>query len=268
MEALFALIFGLLIGSFLNVCIYRWPRDLSVVRPRSHCPVCETPIAAWDNIPLVSYLLLRGRCRKCRTRISPRYPIVELTTAAFFFYFVHTLGLTAMAVKMCCLSAMLVALIFTDLEERILPDEFTIGGTVLGVIFSLFVHVPDITGAAILWLIGIEPNARWTSLIESLIGAILPSLFLWGGGWLYYKIRHREGLGFGDVKLIAMVGSFLGLRGALVTLVIGSFTGAVLGYGYIKFTGKDPNTYELPFGTFLGASALLAAVFSGSWLIS
>src|SRR5215475_14872761 len=221
MEALFALLFGLLIGSFLNVCIYRWPRDLSVVRPRSRCPVCDTPIAAWDNIPLVSYLLLRGRCRKCRARISPRYPIVELATAAFFFYFVRSLGATATAVKMCAFSAMLIALIFTDLEERILPDEFTIGGIVLGIVFAGFVQVPDITGAALLWMVGIEPNAHWTSLLEAVIGAILPALFLWGGGWLYYKVRHREGLGFGDVKLVAMVGSFLGLRGALVTLIVG-----------------------------------------------
>jgi leader peptidase (prepilin peptidase)/N-methyltransferase len=268
MEALFALLIGLLIGSFLNVCIHRWPRDLSVVRPRSRCPVCETPIAAWDNIPLLSYLLLRGRCRKCQARISPRYPIVELATAAFFFYFVHSLGVTATAIKMCCFSAMLIALIFTDLEERILPDEFTIGGVVLGFVFAAFVPVPDITGAALFWLMGIEPSGRWTSLIESLVGATLPAVFLWGGGWLYYKIRHREGLGFGDVKLIAMVGSFLGLRGALITLIVGSIAGSILGYGYIKVTRKDPSTYELPFGTFLGAAALLAAILSGSWVLS
>jgi leader peptidase (prepilin peptidase)/N-methyltransferase len=266
-EALFALLIGLLIGSFLNVCIHRWPRDLSVVRPRSRCPVCEAPVAAWDNIPLLSYLLLRGRCRKCRTRIPLRYPIVELATAAFFFYFVHRLGVTAMGVKMCCFSAMLIALIFTDLEERILPDEFTIGGAVLGLGFAALVQVPDITGAAILWLMGIEPRGRWTSLTESLVGAILPAVFLWGGGWLYQRIRHREGLGLGDVKLIAMVGSFLGLRGALVTLIAGSVAGSVLGYGYIKLTRKDPNTYELPFGTFLGTAALLAAILSGSWVI-
>jgi leader peptidase (prepilin peptidase)/N-methyltransferase len=127
MEALLALLFGLLIGSFLNVCIYRWPRDLSVVRPRSHCPACEKPIAAWDNIPLVSYVMLAGKCRQCGARISPRYPFVEFATGALFFYFVTAFGPTALAAKLCCLSAMLLALIVTDFEERILPDEFTIG---------------------------------------------------------------------------------------------------------------------------------------------
>jgi len=264
-ESLLALLLGLLIGSFLNVCIYRWPRDLSVVRPRSHCTACEAPIAAFDNIPLVSYLLLRGRCRKCGARIPARYPAVELATGLLFFYFVWTFGVTAMAAKLCCLSAMLVALVFTDLEARILPDEFTVGGTVLGLIFALFVQVPDITAAAVLWLVGLEVTGRWASLAESVVGATLPALFLWGGGWLYHKIRHREGLGFGDVKLVMMVGSFLGMRGALITLIFGSVAGSILGYSYIKATKQDPNTYELPFGTFLGAAALLAAIVSRSW---
>jgi leader peptidase (prepilin peptidase)/N-methyltransferase len=262
MEALLALLFGLLIGSFLNVCIYRWPRDLSVIRPRSHCPKCEAKIAAWDNIPLVSYILLAGKCRNCGVRISPRYPFVEFATGALFFYFVATLGPTLLAAKMCCFSAMLLALIFTDLEERILPDEFTLGGTVLGLIFALFVpfRLEMMTAPVFFWPFGIELNSRWASFAESAFGAFIPSLFLWGGGWLYYKIRKREGLGFGDVKLIAMVGSFLGLQGALQTLILGSVVGSILGFGYIKVTKQDPSTYELPFGTFLGAAALLLAI--------
>jgi leader peptidase (prepilin peptidase)/N-methyltransferase len=262
MEALVALIFGLLIGSFLNVCIYRWPRDLSVVRPRSYCPACEKQIAAWDNIPLVSYIMLAGKCRNCAARISPRYPFVEFATGALFFYFVATLGPTLVAAKMCCLGAMLLALTFTDLEERILPDEFTIGGTVLGLIFSLFVPFkPEMmTAPVFFWPFGLELTGRWASLAESAAGALIPSLFLWGGGWLYFKIRHREGLGFGDVKLIAMVGSFLGLQGALQTLIVGSVAGSILGYGYIWLRKQDPNTYELPFGTFLGAAGLLVAI--------
>jgi len=265
MEAILALLFGLLIGSFLNVCIYRWPRDLSVVRPRSYCPKCETPIAAWDNIPLVSYLILGGKCRKCGVRISPRYPFVEFATGALFFYLVATLGPTAAAAKACCFSAMLVALIFTDLEERILPDEFTVGGTVLGIVFSFFVSVPDISGTAILWMAGVPVAERWMPVAESVVGAVLPAVFLWGGGWLYFKIRHREGLGFGDVKLIAMVGSFLGLRGALFTLIAGSLAGSLVGYSYIKIKRLDPDTYELPFGSFLGAAALLAMILGKSW---
>ena len=260
-----ALVFGLLIGSFLNVCIHRWPLDLSVVRPRSHCPACEKPIAWYDNIPVVSFAILGGRCRHCRARISWRYPFVELATAALFLYCVSTLGFTLEAAKMCCLTAMLVALVFTDLEQRILPDEFTIGGTVLGVAFAFFVPVPDITFAALSWLVNVQLHAPWVSVAESLTGALLPALFLWGGGWLYFKIRHREGLGFGDVKLIAMVGSFLGLRGALFTLLIGSTVGSILGYAYIKLTHKDASAYELPFGTFLGAAALFASLAVKSW---
>ena len=260
-EATLALLFGLLIGSFLNVCIYRWPRDLSVVRPRSHCPSCEKTIAWYDNIPLLSYALLGGRCRHCRARISPRYPVVELLTGTLFFVFVYTLGPSLAALKMCVFSAILVGLVFADLEERILPDELTLGGALVGLVFAVFVPVPDITAQALLWLAGLDLTPGIPqSLAEAAFGAILPALFLWGGGWVYYKVRHREGLGFGDVKLIAMVGAFLGLRGALLTLILGSIAGSVLGYGYIKLTGKDASTYELPFGSFLGAAALAVAL--------
>src|ERR1039458_9901222 len=141
--AILAFLFGLLIGSFLNVCIYRWPRDLSVVRPRSHCPSCEKTIAWYDNIPLLSYALLGGRCRHCRARISPRYPVVELLTGALFFVFVWRLGPSLAAVKFCLLSALLVGLTFSDLEARILPDEFTLGGMAAGLVLAWFVPVND-----------------------------------------------------------------------------------------------------------------------------
>jgi leader peptidase (prepilin peptidase) / N-methyltransferase len=262
-EALLALGLGLLIGSFLNVCIYRWPRDLSVVRPRSHCVSCERMIGWYDNIPLLSYALLRGRCRYCRAPIGWRYPVVEAMTGALFFSYVLALGPTPAALRDCCFGAMLVGLIFADLEERILPDELTLGGALAGIAFSLWVPVPDHTAEAILWLAGWEVTGRAQSLAESLLGAALPTGLLWGGGWLYEKVRHREGLGFGDVKLMAMVGAFLGMRGALMTLVIGSLAGSLLGYGYILVTKKDPATYELPFGTFLGFAALAASLTSG-----
>src|ERR1035441_8675051 len=220
-EALIALLFGLLIGSFLNVCIHRWPRNRSVVKPRSHCVRCRKPIAWYDNIPLVSYLVLGGRCRHCRARISWRYPVVELLTAMLFFYQVSTLGLTLAALKMCVFCAIAVALLFCDLEKRILPDELTKGGIVLGICFALFVPVPDITAQMIFWLaqtlLGrtvVELPVWSRSIAESALGATLPAFFLWFGGWMYFKLRHREGLGFGDVKLIAMVGSFLGLGGS------------------------------------------------------
>ncbi|MGA3017048.1 MAG: prepilin peptidase [Bryobacteraceae bacterium] len=258
MEASIALLFGLLIGSFLNVCIYRWPLDQSVVKPRSHCIACRKTIAWYDNIPLVSFVVLGGRCRYCQARISFRYPVVELSTGLLFFYWVFTAGLTLLAVKMCIFTGMLVALVFCDLEERILPDEFTLGGTLVGLVLAAFVPVPDAYSQALLSYIGVGPG-RVSSVLESALGAGLPTLLLWGAGWLYEKVRHREGLGLGDVKLIAMVGAFLGLGGALETLIIGSVSGSILGYAYIKLTHKDASTYELPFGTFLGLAALLVA---------
>jgi leader peptidase (prepilin peptidase)/N-methyltransferase len=260
-EALLALLFGLIIGSFLNVCIYRWPRDLSVVRPRSHCTSCDKTIAGYDNVPVFSFLLLRGRCRYCKARISLRYPIVELLTGALFFHFVYALGPTPAALKMCVLSALLVGLAFSDLEERILPDEFTKGGLALGFLFALFVPVPDNIGQSILFLLGVEVNGTAASVSEAAVGALLPAFFLWGTGELYFRIRHKEGLGFGDVKLIAMVGSFLGLMGALWTLIIGGVTGSILSAIYIKATGKEFGTFELPYGTFLGAAALVLSVW-------
>ena len=138
-EALIAALAGLLIGSFLNVCIYRLPRDLSVVKPRSFCPECNKMIPWYDNIPVISYLVLAGRCRRCGHRIPVRYPLVELLTAAAFFCAVRNLGPTLAAVKFCAFGAILIALVFSDLEERILPDEFTLGGAALGVIFAIFV---------------------------------------------------------------------------------------------------------------------------------
>ncbi len=259
-EAILALLFGLLIGSFLNVCIHRWPRGRSVVKPRSHCVRCRKLIPWYDNIPIVSYVVLGGKCRYCGKHISIRYPLVELMTGLLFFFFVWTLGLTGAAIKMCVFSAILVALMFTDLEKRLLPDELTLGGTLVALIFAIFVPVPDLTTAALVQIFVGDISPRWQSIAGWAVGAMLPTFFLWGGGWIYEKLRHREGLGLGDVKLIAMVGGFLGLQNALLTLILGSVAGSILGYGYIKATGKDASTYELPFGTFLGAAALGAAL--------
>ncbi len=137
-EVVFAFLFGLLIGSFLNVCIYRMPRDLSVVRPRSFCPACERQISWYDNFPILSFVLLRGRCRHCQESIPIRYPLVELATALLFSWAVFAMGVSAEAGKVCVFGAILIALVVTDLEERILPDEFTIGGIIVGLLFAWF----------------------------------------------------------------------------------------------------------------------------------
>jgi leader peptidase (prepilin peptidase)/N-methyltransferase len=260
-EAVIALLFGLLIGSFLNVCIYRWPRDLSVVRPRSHCPACQAPIAWYDNVPLVSYAILGARCRHCHVRISPRYPLVELLTGGMFFLLIYRYGVTPLACKMCVFSAMLVALFFTDLEQHILPDEFTVWGTVLGLVFALFAPTPDMMRLA-LGIVGLGSQGWITNLVAAAVAGGLPAGMLWFAGWMYSNVRHREGVGLGDVKMVALLGCYLGLEGGMVTLVLGSILGSVIGFTYIKATGKDTSTYELPFGSFLSAAGLIVVIFS------
>lgn len=270
LEAVLAGLFGLLIGSFLNVCIYRMPRDLSVVRPRSYCPQCEKTIAWFDNVPLVSYLLLRGRCRHCGKPISARYPIVELLTGALFFVLVAALGPSLPALKYCLMSALLVGMVFSDLEERILPDEFTLGGLVAGLALSWVIPISDGPTEFLFAITGVPLKGHLLSLAESFFAAALPSGFLWLTGELFQRIRHKEGLGFGDVKMIAMVGAFVGLTGTLRTLILGSLLGSVVGVAYILITRKDHTSYELPFGSFLGFAGILVIlldqrVFSLMW---
>lgn len=261
MEAVVAALIGLLLGSFLNVCIYRLPRDLSVVRPRSFCTHCEKTICWYDNIPVISYLVLGGRCRRCRQKIGWRYPVVELLTAISFFVVIRAYGFNAAGLKFCVFSALLTGLIFADLEERILPDEMTLGGVAAGLLFSYLSPVSSPLGFLLL-PVGTDP--RWLSVGESLIGAVVCSGAIWLVGAAYEKIRHREGLGLGDVKMIAMIGAFLGLQGALFTLITGSILGAVLGLLFIFLTRKDASSYELPFGSFLGIAALVITL-SGSF---
>ncbi len=248
-----AALFGLLIGSFLNVCIFRLPRDLSVVAPRSFCVGCEKTIAWYDNVPVLSYVLLAGKCRNCKQVISWRYPLVEVITAVVFGLAVWKMGATVDAVKLCLYGALLVGLVFMDLEERILADEFTVGGMTAGFVISLFVPMPHFIGH---FFMPEEWRESWLSLSESLIGGLAPSFVLWGIGELYYRVRGREGLGFGDVKMIAMIGAFYGLQGALLTLIVGSVMGSVLGIAFILVAKKDAQTYELPFGTFLGIAGM------------
>jgi len=258
LEPVLAFLFGLLIGSFLNVCIYRMPRDLSVARPRSFCPVCERPIAWYDNIPLLSYVLLAGKCRHCRAAISLRYPAVELLTGLLLFSAVRTHGIGLPAAKLSVFGAILVALVFSDFEERILPDEFTLGGLALGVLSAVLVPLPP---GLVYLILPVHLDARWLSLGECLLGALLSGGSMWLVGKLYHKMRHREGLGFGDVKMVAMMGAFLGVQNTLLVLILGSLGGSLIGLAYIFLAKKDAATYQLPFGSFLGAAAILVAFF-------
>src|SRR5262249_12722319 len=178
LEPALAGVFGLLIGSFLNVCIYRLPRDLSVVRPRSYCPECEKSLAWFDNIPLLSFLLLKGRCRYCGKPIRARYPIVEALTAILFFGFVARLGVSLAAFKFCLFSALLVGMVFADLEERILPDEFTLGGLVAGLALSWVIPVEDVPTEFFFSILRVPLKGPARSLAESLLGAAFPTGFL------------------------------------------------------------------------------------------
>lgn len=256
MEALIAGAFGLLIGSFLNVCIYRWPRDLSVVAPRSFCPGCGRGVAWYDNVPVLSWLALGGRCRNCRASVSWRYPLVELATGlAFFAAFAHH-GVTPRAATLSFFSACLVTLFFTDLEARILPDEVTIGGAVVGWVAAAAWPRP---GGLVMLFLPPDRLPAGESLIAALAGGLLPAGFFWLIGNLYFRIRGRDGLGLGDVKMMLLVGAFLGLEGTMMTIILGSVAGSLVGGVLYLRKGGEAATYELPFGSFLAAAALVVA---------
>ena len=259
LEAVLAGLFGLIIGSFLNVCVYRMPRDLSVAQPaRSFCPECEHTIAWYDNVPVLSYASLGGKCRHCRAGIPARYPLVELATGLLFFAVVLWLGPTLEALKYCVFAAIQVTLIAMDFEERILADEFTKGGMLLGLIFAAFVPMPI---GFLQLLLPPEWPRPLVSVLESAFSAAVLSSMLFFIAAVYEKIRQREGLGFGDVKMVGMIGAFLGLAPGLLTVVVGSVLGSVFGLLYVFLRKKDVSTYQLPFGSFLGVSALLMAVW-------
>jgi leader peptidase (prepilin peptidase) / N-methyltransferase len=253
-----AALFGLLIGSFLNVCIYRIPRDLSVVSPRSFCPECENQIVWYHNIPVMSYAVLRGRCSTCRKPIALRYPLVELTTAVLFALVAVRYGWSLAAFKWALFEGLAIVLFWTDMEERILPDEFTLGGAVAGLVLALFVPVHG----PILDLLLSGTVIVWRSLLSAVVGAVLLAAPMWAIGVFYQLIRKREGLGFGDVKLIMLMGSFLGFESGLLALLIGAVSGSVLGIAYILITRQSTSSYQLPFGSFLCVGAAIVPLMN------
>jgi leader peptidase (prepilin peptidase) / N-methyltransferase len=228
--------FGLIFGSFLNVCIYRLPRGLSVVSPRSACPECHTPIAAYDNIPVLSWLILRARCRRCGARITPRYAVVELICGLLFLQAYLQAGLSLAAVKACVLCFLLVGLTFTDAETHLLPNALTLPGLALGLLFSLFTLVPGpaykffpLHFATPPSVLQVDLQLAWRSLLNSLMGAAIGAGALYGIGWVYLKLRKVEGMGLGDVKLMGMVGAFLGPMLTLFVLCTASLLGGAYG---------------------------------------
>jgi leader peptidase (prepilin peptidase) / N-methyltransferase len=254
-------LFGLAVGSFLNVCIRRIPGGESIVRPASHCPACQTPIKPYDNIPVLSYLILRGRCRSCRARISPMYPLVELLTGLLFLICYGRFGPTWVGLKWALFSALLTVLIATDLRERLLPDAVNFTGLGLGIVLSFFVPPGDGTAQ---WLakrlFAFPPPEPALSFADAALGALVGSGLLWLVAEGYFRLRGREGMGLGDVKMMAMAGSFLGIKRALLTILGGSVLGSVIGALVLLLWRKDSN-YEFPFGTFLGVAALVVVFF-------
>jgi len=257
----FAFLLGLVIGSFLNVCILRIPARKSIVLPSSACPKCGALIRPYDNIPVVSYLLLGGKCRACKTRISPMYPLVELLTALLFLGCWLAFGFTAETVKWAAFSSLMIVLVFTDLRERILPDVVNYTGLAIGLAISLFTMPTDGTS---LWLsnklFAFPPPTPVISLTDALLGAALGSSLLWIVSEAYFRLRGREGMGLGDVKMMLMAGAFLGVKRTLLTIFVGSVLGSVLGLAFILARRKHSD-YELPFGSFLGLAALLVVFF-------
>jgi len=231
-----AFVFGLCAGSFVNVLIYRLPRRISIVRPRSACPSCRAPIAFYDNIPIVSYLVLRGHCRRCGAAIAWRYPAVELLTGVLFALVVARFGPTVTAAIYAAFAAALVAVTFIDLEHRIIPDRITLAGAVAGLALA------PLTGRG------------W---IGAAAGALTGFGVLFLLAVLYEKIRGVAGMGGGDVKFALMLGAFLGLKGVLLTLFLASFVGSIAGAAVIALRGGGGKT-ALPFGTFLAPAAAVA----------
>lgn len=258
---IFVFLFGLIIGSFLNVCILRIPSGKSIVKPASACPKCGAPIRSYDNIPVLSYLLLGGKCRSCKKKVSSLYPLVELLTGLLFIACYRAFGLTPEALKWAVFSGIMVVLVFTDLRERVLPDAVNYTGLALGLLLSVFTAPTDGTAS---WLANrlfdFPPPAPVLSVVDGLFGAALGSGMLWLVSEAYFRLRHREGMGLGDVKMMLMAGAFLGLKRTLLTILAGSILGSILGLAVILARRKDAN-YELPFGTFLGMAALLVVFF-------
>jgi leader peptidase (prepilin peptidase)/N-methyltransferase len=239
---LFAFIFGAVVGSFLNVCIYRIPAKNSIVKPLSQCPYCHHPIRFYDNIPIISFFILRSRCRDCGERISWRYPLVELITAVFALLLFVKFGLSLNFLVFFIFTAVLIVITFIDLDHQIIPDVLSLPGIPIFFLAAIFiVKVP------------------WH---EALIGLLIGGGVLFLIAFVYEFITKREGMGGGDIKLLALIGGFLGWKSLIFILLFSSFAGALVG-GAAMIVKKKDMKYAVPFGPFLSAAAI-AYIFWGA----
>jgi leader peptidase (prepilin peptidase) / N-methyltransferase len=225
---------GAVIGSFLNVCIVRWPADQSVIKPRSRCPKCGLQIAWYDNIPIISWLALGSKCRVCRTPISALYPAIELATALLWAWMASRHGLTLEAFKGAFLCTILLGIAMTDAREYLIPDEFTIGGLVIGLAFAA--------------------AGGLDALLPSVIGAAVGFALLWIVGYLGTLAFKEEAMGGGDIKMMAMVGAFVGWQGVLLTIFIGALVGTLV-FLPLALAGRK---HQVPFGVFLAVGAAVS----------
>ncbi|HEX8764361.1 MAG TPA: prepilin peptidase, partial [Candidatus Acidoferrum sp.] len=288
--------FGIVIGSFLNVCVTRIPEDVSIVSPGSRCPKCKAAIKFYDNVPVFAWIWLRGKCRACGEPISVMYPLVELVTGLLFVAAFLEYGITQATVKWLFFTCLIMVLTITDLRVRLLPDLVTWPGFAAGLALSAFVPPSGGFAQDLGWRLlhqRLQPNAA--GLVDAILGAAFGSFLLWGLAAGYKLVRRREGMGLGDVKMMAMVGAFVGLRGTFWTILLGSLLGSVIGLSvvvalYLGGWGRRlaergsrrglgtvnelrwtiASQYQLPLGTFLGIGALaivyLVPLIGREWL--
>lgn len=228
---------GLAVGSFLNVVIYRLPHGASVAWPASHCTSCRRPLRWYENVPILSWIALRGRCRTCRARISIQYPLVEAATAALFLAGYYAFGLTPLLPVRLAFACAMIVLFAIDFEHQILPNEITLPGVVIGLVLSMFL-----------------PPGWKSSMLGMLVGGLFPFLI----AEIYLRVRGREGMGMGDFKMLAMVGAFLGWPLVWVTLILACVLGIVIGGGVLLLSRRGMAT-RIPFGTFIAVAALVCA---------
>ncbi|MBF0185650.1 MAG: prepilin peptidase [Magnetococcales bacterium] len=233
-------VYGTVIGSFLNVCIYRLPREMSLIRPRSRCPQCQQAVLWYDNVPLLSWLWLRGRCRYCQQPIAPLYPLIELLSGLLALHVGWRFGMTWSALMLALLGFAFLVLMVIDFYHYILPDVITLPGIVCG----------------IAWAASPWSSAPLATLEASVIGAISGGGGLWFFAWLFEKITGKVGMGMGDMKLFAMIGAWLGWQSLPLTLFLAGVLGSVVGIGWILLSGRD-RSLPIPFGPYL---------VSGAWL--
>jgi leader peptidase (prepilin peptidase)/N-methyltransferase len=243
----FGFCFGTIVGSFLNVCIHRLPQGKSIIMPSSHCPLCKTPIPFYDNIPLVSFILLRGKCRACHAPISLRYPLVEFLMGLFSVILLLRYGISSLYLVYLAFFASLTLVSFIDFSHRIIPDVISLPGILVGlIIFLLHPQMP---------------------IKDSLIGVLVGGGSLYAVASMYHLVTKREGMGGGDIKLLAMIGAFIGWKGVLFTILCSSFIGSIVGVALMLISAQADSKYAVPFGPFLSLGAVIYVLW-GEALIS